>query len=176
MKLKVVILLLLIFYYGSNACADSGKDITYWNLVLKEVTTPELKNIKIASEEDLIIFKDYGIGKRNGELIYQSNLEEYRNKGMFSYFNGDVNGNGKEDAILACVDTGKGISYLVILEKDGNEFHLIKYFPFKAKVFYIAGVNQYIDILFQAGTDWMEQVYWNGSDYVIKERDVLYSP
>ena len=176
MRLNIMILLLIIFNYAINACADSEKEIKYWDVVLKEAIVPELKNIKLATEEDLLIFKDYGKDKKNGEFIYKLNLEAYQNKEMFSFLKGDFNKNGREDVALACRDTLKGISYLVILEKDKNKFRLIKYLSFKAKVFYIAGGNQYIDILFQAGTDWMEQVYWNGRDYVIKERDDVYGP
>jgi hypothetical protein len=176
MKLKIMILLLIIFSYAINVCADSEKEVNYWDVVLKEAITPELKDIKLATEEDLLIFKNYGKDKKNGEFIYKLNLEAYQNKEMFSFFKGDFNKNGKEDVALACRDALKEISYLVILEKNENTFRLIKYLPFKAKVFYIAGGNQYIDILFQAGTDWMEQVYWNGSDYVIKKRDDVYGP
>ena len=62
MRLKIMILLLIIFNYAINACADSEKEIKYWDVVLKEaiVIVPELKNIKLATEEDLLIFKDYG--------------------------------------------------------------------------------------------------------------------
>jgi hypothetical protein len=176
MKLKILILSLIIFIYGINACAGTEKEIKYWEAALKETITPELNNIRIATEEDLQIFKDYGKDKKNGEFIYRLNLEAYQNKEMFSFIKGDFNTNGKEDVALACRDPLKGYSYLVILEKDNNKYRLIKYFEFKARVFYIAGVNQYIDVLFQAGTDWMEQIYWNGSDYVIKKRDDFYGP
>jgi len=159
-------------YAGDTSISMNHNDIDHWNSVLENIVPQNLRNIRVVKEDDIIIYKEYGVNPRNREFIYEDNLAAYKKGKHLSFLRGDFNNNGKEDISLACLNPSERNSYLVILEKENNNYRLANYFQFKARIFFVCGINKnMIDLCFQSGTDWTEQVYWDGRDYVLKEDD-----
>jgi hypothetical protein len=177
MKLSLLILLFLCnffnVYANNDTSSDLKKEIKNWNIILKEILPPEIININIVTEDDIIIYKGYGRDDSSSNTIYEMNLEAYKNKHALSFIKGDFNKNGKEDIAFSCIDNNKS-SYLIIIEKDDKGYKLLEHIKFQPQIFFINFSRSYADklaILFQAGTDWVWYVYWDGKKFVVEEDD-----
>lgn len=167
---KIILFIVAIMF--SNAifiCASGMTNNKYWNHVLHQTMPQELNAIRVIEKKDIFFLRKYGKSKKESEAIYNQNIQAYNQGMIHSYISADINKNGFEDVALSCIDEKKESFYLVILEKNEDKYRLIKYFKFDS-IFFISVIsNNYIDLAFQVGTDWVKQVYWNGKDYVLSE-------
>lgn len=141
-----------------------------WNSILTSLNISEFKKVRVVDKEDIEIYKGYGTNSNNGMRIYTNQLKSYENGEIHSFLEGDLNRDGKRDFILACINPDKKVSYLVILNKSGKSFQLIKYFKFEVPIFFLRGIrNNRITISFQEGTDWVRYIFWSEKGYEIEK-------
>jgi hypothetical protein len=174
MKSRVIILLFLFctfnVFANNETDSDLRQEIKSWEIILKGILPPDLKHIHIVTEEDIKIYRTFAKNESSGNLLYEAQLKAYKSGRFLSFLKGDFNKNGREDIAFACIDTNNESSYLIIIEKEENKYKLVEKLKIQASVFFIGGIYEdKLMIAFQADTDWIWLVSWNGNKFIVEE-------
>ncbi len=184
MNLKIIIFSILAISFLNINILNSEQKFVYYNDLILKNAPKELHNLKVLEEDDLSLEVYRKYFPRMPKRAQKADIEGYRSGGFKSFIEGDFNNNGKRDIVLACIEPSRENSYILIFEEQSkDDFKFIKYFKFHYFVVFISGErNNQNDnwtrekrnelyIGFQAQTDWVESIIWNGRRYIIEPKD-----
>lgn len=128
MQLKSILILLALYYLGSNVYALTEKEINsrnkHKNLSFQDLKNAEYKVGRIGEGEDLQTLRLTKYKKKD------PNDTSEENTSLMSYALGDINGDGLGDAV-AVVDLNTGgsgyFTYLTVLINDHGKPHCVAY-------------------------------------------------
>ena len=173
---KFLVCVLIVYsLLGCKKSYDNNNFITKYNLI-KQNTIPIQLNDLLKYEIDDLDLELYKLNyEENYKWVYDEDIKAI-NSGHYKFLlKSDFNNNGKEDLIIVCRDSKYQNSYLIILEKDVNDkvYSYINHFKFSFFKIFIYGDKKDKEIIlhYQASTDWIEEIKWDGKKYHLKIRD-----
>jgi hypothetical protein len=170
MKKLIDISLILILIISSELYAENKDD---YSKLLSDNSGIPVKNLQIINFNDYTLEEYRNLyNRKNVSHILKLEQQAYNAGTIKTSLSKDMNNDGEQEIVLACINKKRNKGYVVIFEKDNKNYKFMKIFEFPFyKIFFYNGKENYINGVYighEIETSLDKKIIWKDNKYILQ--------